>query len=979
MNLLTKTKTLIWMAMLLQTQTQAQNLFPNGSFETGTFTANATLVSPANNADNAISANGDITGWWRDNNVYWVNDATRAPVGGGNRFLYIANAGACTSQEFGLSGSGVSACKTYKITFDGAGFDHLNSGGGVGLSAFTVEVKYADANGDPVQETLDRRGFTDVNTGLPADNPVVPSAWNSLAWKRLTTYFTIPNVPAGATKIQVFVSCSNSVTGATKGIVLDNVVLEEIPAPIPATGGTCIKDLFCTNVYNSPASLWASDWTEQGDDNSPTAGTIKITYASLAINNVSAAAVKKIYRAINLSYVASATLTFDYATSANLEPDDICVVEISKDGGTTYTILETFIDDGGGTRSYNITPYATANTRIRFGVMSNAAYTSSSEFMYISNVSICTTNYNYTPPAGPTAMSCTSETLIGTGCYVNGNPLAGGTSGTEAGFVVFDYTNTGETGAKRMIAASQMGSTWGTAYGATKNTLYNSAILKRHVGYGSLGTGGIYAIDMNQATLAATPLIDLQTLGVNTGADTRTPSVGTVDDANELPINANQPSWDVLAFDAVGKRSLGGMDISADGNTLWVMNLFQRELVSVNIAGATPTLNQKYTIPDPGCANGDFRPWAVKVHAGKVWVGVTCTGETSQSQNDLKAHIMVLDAGTFSPVYNFPLTYTKGFAGGQGGLEGNRWYPWTSTYQSVSADPLFTVYPTPILSDIEFDMDGSMMVALMDRTGHQIGYVNHKPIAGDNTNNVSAHTGGDILRICNVGGSFQMEQNGLCPGSPARPNNGDGSRNSGANNNQGIGGGEYYWGETWAFNPWNSSEGFHQETIFGGLAFKAGSGEITATVLNPTSSGSSGGILRMSNTTGRKTDGFKLYDYGSNPATFGKANGLGDLTIFCAKTCAVNAGADQSLLCTAGNAPTTINLNQAATWSIVSQPLNATAAIDGTGNVTNMNKSGNYIFRKTVSGCTDDVQITIPTCVRACPATLCLPVNVLRQ
>lgn len=979
MNLLTKTKTLIWMAMLLQTQTQAQNLFPNGSFETGTFTANATLVSPANNADNAISANGDITGWWRDNNVYWVNDATRAPVGGGNRFLYIANAGACTSQEFGLSGSGVSACKTYKITFDGAGFDHLNSGGGVGLSAFTVEVKYADANGDPVQETLDRRGFTDVNTGLPADNPVVPSAWNSLAWKRLTTYFTIPNVPAGATKIQVFVSCSNSVTGATKGIVLDNVVLEEIPAPIPATGGTCIKDLFCTNVYNSPASLWASDWTEQGDDNSPTAGTIKITYASLAINNVSAAAVKKIYRAINLSYVASATLTFDYATSANLEPDDICVVEISKDGGTTYTILETFIDDGGGTRSYNITPYATANTRIRFGVMSNAAYTSSSEFMYISNVSICTTNYNYTPPAGPTAMSCTSETLIGTGCYVNGNPLAGGTSGTEAGFVVFDYTNTGETGAKRMIAASQMGSTWGTAYGATKNTLYNSAILKRHVGYGSLGTGGIYAIDMNQATLAATPLIDLQTLGVNTGADTRTPSVGTVDDANELPINANQPSWDVLAFDAVGKRSLGGMDISADGNTLWVMNLFQRELVSVNIAGATPTLNQKYTIPDPGCANGDFRPWAVKVHAGKVWVGVTCTGETSQSQNDLKAHIMVLDAGTFSPVYNFPLTYTKGFAGGQGGLEGNRWYPWTSTYQSVSADPLFTVYPTPILSDIEFDMDGSMMVALMDRTGHQIGYVNHKPIAGDNTNNVSAHTGGDILRICNVGGSFQMEQNGLCPGSPARPNNGDGSRNSGANNNQGIGGGEYYWGETWAFNPWNSSEGFHQETIFGGLAFKAGSGEITATVLNPTSSGSSGGILRMSNTTGRKTDGFKLYDYGSNPATFGKANGLGDLTIFCAKTCAVNAGADQSLLCTAGNAPTTINLNQAATWSIVNQPLNATAAIDGTGNVTNMNKSGNYIFRKTVSGCTDDVQITIPTCVRACPATLCLPVNVLRQ
>jgi hypothetical protein len=573
-------------------------------------------------------------------------------------------------------------------------------------------------------------------------------------------------------------------------------------------------------------------------------------------------------------------------------------------------------------------------------------------------------------------MTCADSTLVATGCYVNGNPLAGGTAGTEAGFVVFNYDNAGEDGSKRMIPASQMGATWGLTYRTQTNTLYNSAVLKRHVGFGSLSTGGIYAIDMNAGSLAATQLIDLQTLGVNTGADTRTPSVGTVDDANELPIQANQPSWDVLAFDGVGKRSLGGMDISQDGNTLWVMNLFQRELVSVNIGNATPTLNQKYTIPDPGCSNGDYRPWAVKVHAGKVWVGVTCTAETSQNQNDLKAHIMVLDNGAFSPVYNFPLTYTKGYAGGQGGLEGNRWYPWTSTYQSISTNATFTVYPTPILSDIEFDMDGSMIVALMDRTGHQVGYVNHKPIMNDNSN-VSAHTSGDIVRICNVAGTYQIEQNGLCPGAVAQANSADGSKNSGTNNGQGIGGGEYYWGETWAFNPWDPSAGFHQETAFGSIAFKAGSGNIVATVLNPTNTGSSGGIIQMSNTTGRKTNSFKLYDYALNNATFGKANGLGDLSIFCAKICNVNAGADQSLICAAGVAPTTLNLGQTATWTIVSQPSGANAAISGTGNITNISVSGSYVFKKTVNGCTDDIKITIPVCV-VCPI-ICLPINAVRN
>ncbi|MEY4905157.1 MAG: hypothetical protein RLZZ292_2972, partial [Bacteroidota bacterium] len=110
-------------------------------------------------------------------------------------------------------------------------------------------------------------------------------------------------------------------------------------------------------------------------------------------------------------------------------------------------------------------------------------------------------------------------------------------------------------------------------------------------------------------------------------------------------------------------------------------------------------------------------------------------------------------------------------------------------------------------------------------------------------------------------------------------------KNAGSGNLQGPGGGEFYWGEVWTFNPYNPSGGYHQETSFGGLAFKVGSGEIVTTAVDPTNTGISGGIIKMSNTTGRKTDGFKIYDNAVTPTTLGKANGLGDLELFCSAAC----------------------------------------------------------------------------------------------
>jgi hypothetical protein len=388
MNLFCKSKKAIWLFLGLPNLLFAQNLFQNGSFETGNFNADTTIVSLVNNADHV--GNTDIDTWSRDKNVFWIEDATRATDG--NRFLYIPVTGQCSAQGFTLSGNVVSACKTYKLTFDGAGFDHLNPNGGVGLSAFTLEAKYADANSNPILAVLDRRGFTDVQTGQAAQNPVVPSAWNHLAWKRMCTYFTLPDAPAGANKLQLFISNSNQIGGASNGIVLDNLVLEAVPPPMAQYGGVCIRDLLCdATAYNNNSSDWASNWTEESDDNSATTGQIKIKFGALEFNNANGTAAQKIYRAVNLSNALTVQLSFDYATSGNLDGTDQFLVEVSKDNGATYHRLETFTDDGGGTRSYDIKAYASATTRIRFGMVDNTDYTSPNKLMYISNINICTT------------------------------------------------------------------------------------------------------------------------------------------------------------------------------------------------------------------------------------------------------------------------------------------------------------------------------------------------------------------------------------------------------------------------------------------------------------------------------------------------------------------------------------------------------------------------------------------------------------
>jgi choice-of-anchor A domain-containing protein len=99
------------------------NIFQNNSFESGTFTSNASYVD-ANNAMSFANYNTttNVTGWYVDAG-YWINDAQRATDG--SKFVEIGTDNACWSDKINVGTGANDICngQNYEICFDFASFD----------------------------------------------------------------------------------------------------------------------------------------------------------------------------------------------------------------------------------------------------------------------------------------------------------------------------------------------------------------------------------------------------------------------------------------------------------------------------------------------------------------------------------------------------------------------------------------------------------------------------------------------------------------------------------------------------------------------------------------------------------------------------------------------------------------------------------------------------------------------------------------
>ncbi|MFZ1497290.1 MAG: SdrD B-like domain-containing protein [Saprospiraceae bacterium] len=173
-----------------------------------------------------------------------------------------------------------------------------------------------------------------------------------------------------------------------------------------------------------------------------------------------------------------------------------------------------------------------------------------------------------------------------------------------------------------------------------------------------------------------------------------------------------------------GEYGLGGVAISPDGNTMYVINMGKGNIVQIDISSVTlgsipiggyTNLNvSEISIGNANCPNGIFRPSALAYQAGKLYIGGICdasNGGSLLSDLRLRALEMAIPANTFTQVLDYDLSTFTG-----GGLRAVGWpqrkwsTTWLGTDNTGSAGEV-----QPIVPAITFDDNGSMIIGITNR------------------------------------------------------------------------------------------------------------------------------------------------------------------------------------------------------------------------------------------------------------------------
>jgi len=460
-----------------------------------------------------------------------------------------------------------------------------------------------------------------------------------------------------------------------------------------------------------------------------------------------------------------------------------------------------------------------------------------------------------------------------TSVFRNGLPNA-----SYSGLVRFGYNSSGigQGGITTLATSAEVGATFGQAYARTTEKVYSGAFLRRHVGLreGLPGNplGRIFVTDLN--TNSVQQFINLEDYGAN---------LGTIpDNATRGLAGITDPSHDDDAYTKIGKVGLGDLDISTDDRFLYVVSLNDKKLFIIEIDAdnnpATPPAAadvQSVSIPDPGCVNGQFRPFALKYYRGDVYIGAVCDGSSNATASgptgvntDMRFYVFKYDGVNFTTVMDEDLDYPKG-PPYQPGSTPTQWLPWYDDNGTF-----VVVHPQPMLTDIEFDGYGAMILAFADRFALQRGHQNYKY----NTNDigVEAVLSGDILRaVKNASGTYVLESNGVSGGmTGAYPGNGEGP-----------GGGEFF--DDRFVKSYSGTVG-HSEISYGVLASHPGNGHVIMNAMDPVNYAGgndqnyfrAGGPRVLSASNGAYVRGFHIYrDANYNTTAIGKAQGLGDLEL----------------------------------------------------------------------------------------------------
>ncbi len=470
-----------------------------------------------------------------------------------------------------------------------------------------------------------------------------------------------------------------------------------------------------------------------------------------------------------------------------------------------------------------------------------------------------------------------------------------------------------------------IGSTFGVAYHRQSNSIFTSAFLKRHSDFGPGGIGAIYQI--NRTTGATSTFFDFDAvLGAGTaGTD---PHPAATDTCNTPIGGFGSPSLEgcwihetTSTFDMIGEASLGDMDLSEDGETMWVINLFDRNLYELPIGSAptAPAAGQVSSYPIPNDCGGtteDYRPFALDVQDGLVYVGVTCTSESTQVSTTLHARVYSFDGANFTQVLNVPLSGNdnRRLCSAYSNLAVDftcldaptdtweaSWNPWLTAGSYLFANDnnfRYMTEPQPWLVDIDF-YNGDMLLGFRDRYGDQTALGGGSTDPNDGADRyASVGAWGEILRACqNTAGSWDLEQNGVCGGV------------TGAGNARGIGPGANpagpfgrFYSPVDFFNSFGTADRADYKSL-GTMAQLPGYFELLTPSSDPSPTASEGdwhsaGVLWYNNLTGASSTYYRMftprgannpenYDYGLNTGSAqdhfypGKNGTLADAEFLC--------------------------------------------------------------------------------------------------
>ncbi|NJM39135.1 MAG: hypothetical protein HC845_15485 [Akkermansiaceae bacterium] len=485
-------------------------------------------------------------------------------------------------------------------------------------------------------------------------------------------------------------------------------------------------------------------------------------------------------------------------------------------------------------------------------------------------------------------------------CYEPGNAVYGATGNTGKGLIRFPYNSSGGTpsGISGLSNIHELGTVWGMGWQAARQRAFSTAFLKRHSGFGPQGIGGVYVLNPFGSP-AVTSSFNLQGVTpVNGGAAIDLGSVTRTGSANFTLPNSTGDSIDLDAFAKVGKVSFGDADVSEDLNTLWMVNLNQRALISVDVSGATvPGAVRQFLLSTftglPAAPNGVLRPWGLAFANGRGYLGVVSSGElVGGTVNDMTAYVLSFDpaavaaydysspgvAPALTTEISFPLNYNRETGVWNGGPGPVKWKRWTDTWAGTGLGTALSAssereFAQPILSDIEFTEKGDMVLGFTDRFAVQTAFQNFIPVAGTSVQ-FSSDSAGDIIHVCRTATGWALEGSAACP-------EGDNSTTlTSSNLADGPGGtGEFYWADR--FNdPGASPLWNHNETTLGGLSIVPGTGEVMSTSYDPVdgSFAFDQGFTFFNTTTGGKADAFTVVN---GVAGGTKALGLGDPIVLC--------------------------------------------------------------------------------------------------